>query len=121
MANVNGPGALFVLRYKFAISDSRPQREFDFERLAASWVRRPGEAAYYEYIRKRAGIKVHYCAEEFENDGSLYAAVAKNLKRAMAGEYSRDLSVKVFAGQRRLVMLGFSPGASTMFRRYLSN
>jgi hypothetical protein len=26
----------------------------------------------------------------------------KALKRAMAGEYSRELSVKVFAGQKRL-------------------
>ena len=69
-------------------------------------------AAYYEYTCKRARIKLHYCAEEFENDGSLFAAVAKNLKRAMAGEYSRELSVKAFAGQRRLVKLGFSAGAS---------
>ena len=29
------------------------------------------ESAYYEFICKRAGIIVHYCADEFENDGSL--------------------------------------------------
>src|SRR3546814_21063477 len=28
------------------------------------------ESAYYEYICKRAGIAVIYCAEQFENDGS---------------------------------------------------
>jgi hypothetical protein len=28
------------------------------------------ESAYYEYICKRAGISVQYCAEQFENDGS---------------------------------------------------
>src|ERR1700676_3197907 len=28
------------------------------------------ENAYYEYICKRAGISVCYCAEQFENDGS---------------------------------------------------
>ncbi len=28
------------------------------------------ESAYYEYICKRAGIAVQYCAEQFENDGS---------------------------------------------------
>ena len=28
------------------------------------------ESAYYEYICKRAGINVAYCAEQFENDGS---------------------------------------------------
>ena len=29
------------------------------------------ESAYYEFICKEAGITVHYCAEQFENDGSL--------------------------------------------------
>jgi DNA invertase Pin-like site-specific DNA recombinase len=67
----------------------------------------PDEAAYYEFLCKRAGIAVHYCAEQFENDGSLVSSVVKNLKRAMAGEYSRELSVKVFAGQKRLIEKGF--------------
>jgi DNA invertase Pin-like site-specific DNA recombinase len=70
------------------------------------------ESAYHEYICRRAGVSVHYCAEQFENDGSLLAALAKSLKRAMAGEYSRELSVKVFAGQARLIRLGFRQGAS---------
>src|SRR5688500_5820036 len=26
------------------------------------------ESAYYEYLCKRAGIEVHYCADQFEND-----------------------------------------------------
>jgi DNA invertase Pin-like site-specific DNA recombinase len=67
----------------------------------------PDEAAYYEFICKRTGMAVHYCAEEFENDGSLVSSVIKGLKRAMAGEYSRELSVKVFAGQKRLIEMGF--------------
>jgi DNA invertase Pin-like site-specific DNA recombinase len=68
------------------------------------------ESAYYEYVLKRAGVRVHYCAEQFENDGSMYAAVVKAVKRSMAGEYSRELSVKVFAGQCRLIELGFRQG-----------
>ena len=28
------------------------------------------ESAYYEYLCKKAGIIVRYCAEQFENDGS---------------------------------------------------
>jgi DNA invertase Pin-like site-specific DNA recombinase len=67
----------------------------------------PDEAAYYEFICKRAGMAVHYCAEQFENDGSFVSSIVKNLKRAMAGEYSRELSVKVFAGQKRLIEMGF--------------
>ncbi len=70
------------------------------------------EAAYYEYGCKRAGIAVQYCAEQFENDGSLFATLAKGLRRGMAGEYSRDLSVKTFAGQSRLIQMGFKQGGS---------
>jgi DNA invertase Pin-like site-specific DNA recombinase len=68
------------------------------------------ESAYYEFICKEAGITVHYCAEQFENDGSLSATIIKSMKRAMAGEYSRELSTKVFAGQCRLIALGFRQG-----------
>lgn len=49
------------------------------------------ESAYYEYICKRAGIRVEYCAEQFENDGSPVSKIVKGVKRAMAGEYSREL------------------------------
>ncbi len=68
------------------------------------------ESAYYEFICKRAGIRVIYCAEQFNNDGSPFAAMIKGRKRAMAGEYSRELSVKVFAGQTRLARQGYMLG-----------
>lgn len=68
------------------------------------------EAAYYEHLCSRAGIRVHYCGEQFDNDGSIGSILLKNVKRVMAGEYSRELSVKVFAGQCRLVELGFRQG-----------
>ena len=68
------------------------------------------ESAYYEYICRRAGIQVAYCAEQFENDGSPVSTIVKGVKRAMAGEYSRELSVKVFAGQCRLIELGYRQG-----------
>jgi DNA invertase Pin-like site-specific DNA recombinase len=68
------------------------------------------ESAYYEFVCREAGIGVHYCAEQFENDGSISATIIKSVKRAMAGEYSRELSVKVFAGQCRLVRLGYRQG-----------
>lgn len=73
------------------------------------------ESAYYEYICKRAGITVQYCTEQFENDGSLPATILKGLKRAMAGEYSRELSTKVFRGQCRLIELGFRQGGAPGF------
>ncbi len=68
------------------------------------------ESAYYEYRCRRAGIQVAYCAEQFENDGSPVSTIVKGVKRAMAGEYSRELSAKVFAGQCRLIELGYRQG-----------
>jgi DNA invertase Pin-like site-specific DNA recombinase len=38
------------------------------------------ESAHYEYVLKRAGIRVHYCAEQFENDGSMSSSVLKTLE-----------------------------------------
>lgn len=79
------------------------------------------EPAYYEYICRRANVQVQYCAEQFENDGSPIAAIVKSVKRAMTGEYSRELSVKVFAGQCRLIELGYRQGGPAGFglRRFL--
>lgn len=88
----------------------------DFEIIIAYDISRWGrfqdadESAYYEYICRRAGIQVAYCAEQFENDGSPVSTIVKGVKRAMAGEYSRELSAKVFAGQCRLIELGFRQG-----------
>jgi DNA invertase Pin-like site-specific DNA recombinase len=90
----------------------------DFEVILVYDVSRWGrfqdadESAYYEYICRRAGIAVHYCAEQFDNDGSPVATIVKGVKRAMAGEYSRELSAKVFAGQCRLIELGYRQGGA---------
>jgi DNA invertase Pin-like site-specific DNA recombinase len=73
------------------------------------------ESAYYEYLCKRAGIAVHYCAEQFENDGSNISSIFKSVKRGMAGEYSRELSAKVFRGACRLIQLGFKQGGTAGF------
>ncbi|MFC4595540.1 recombinase family protein [Sphingobium tyrosinilyticum] len=73
------------------------------------------EAALYELRCRRAGVQVHYCAEQFENDGSIGSSIIKTVKRAMAGEYSRELSVKVFAGQANLIRLGFRQGGAAGF------
>lgn len=73
------------------------------------------ESAYYEYICRRAGIAVEYCAEQFENDGSPISTIVKGVKRAMAGEYSRELSTKVFAGQGRLIEKGYRQGGPAGF------
>jgi DNA invertase Pin-like site-specific DNA recombinase len=73
------------------------------------------EAAHYEFLCKSAGVLIHYCAEIFVNNGALPNMLMKALKRSMAGEYSRELGVKVLAGQRRLAQLGFKQGGSPGF------
>lgn len=73
------------------------------------------ESAYYEYQCRRSGVRIEYCAEPFENDGSLGSDIQKMLKRKMAGEYSRELSIKVFAGQCRLIEKGFRQGGPAGF------
>jgi len=118
---LNGRDALQRL-----LNDVRSGRA-DFEFVLVYDVSRWGrfqdadESAYYEYSCKEAGIQVLYCAEPFENDGSLTSTILKNVKRAMAGEYSRDLSTKVFIGQCRITSLGFWHGgpASYGLRRQL--
>jgi DNA invertase Pin-like site-specific DNA recombinase len=90
----------------------------DFETILVYDISRWGrfqdadESAYYEYLCRRAGISVQYCAEQFENDGSPTSTIIKSVKRTMAGEYSRELSAKVFAGQCRLIELGYRQGGA---------
>ncbi len=73
------------------------------------------ESAHYEYLCKSSGVPVHYCAEQFANDNSVASSILKALKRTMASEYSRELSVKVRAGQFRLAKLGYKMGGHTPF------
>ncbi len=81
----------------------------------------PDEGAHYEFLCKAAGVRVHYCAELFSNNGDVSSMIMKTLKRVMAGEYSRELSRKVFDGLVRLVRNGFHSGAvpGYGFRRML--
>nr|WP_272876186.1 recombinase family protein [Neoroseomonas alkaliterrae] len=111
---------------KSLIDDVRAGRA-DFDLILVYDVSRWGrfqdadESAFYEYQCRKAGIQVEYCIDGFENDGSPVATIVKGVKRALAGEGSRLLSVRVFAGQGRLIELGFRQGGPAGFglRRYL--
>jgi len=93
----------------------------DFEHILVYDVSRWGrfqdvdESAHYEFVCKRSGVKVAYCAEQFENDGSLLSSILKNIKRVMAAEFSRELGVKVHAGHCRIASLGYRVGGSLTF------
>jgi DNA invertase Pin-like site-specific DNA recombinase len=81
----------------------------------------PDEAASYELRCKQAGVRILYCAEQFENDGSPISSVIKSLKRSMAAEFVRELGEKVKRGQTRLVQHGVRQGGPAGYglRRYL--
>lgn len=73
------------------------------------------EAGFYEFLCRKAGIRLVYCAENFVNDGAPMSQLLKSLKRSMAAEYSRELSAKVSAAQRRLALLGFKQGGAARY------
>jgi DNA invertase Pin-like site-specific DNA recombinase len=103
------------------------QGHADFEIILVFDVSRWGrfqdadESAYYEFICKAAGVSVIYCAEPFENDGTTLATLIKVLKRAMAGEYSRELSVRIARAHKYYAKLGFHQGGTANYglRRFL--
>ena len=55
----------------------------------------PGEGAYYEDICKRAGIEIIYCAEQCGDDSASVSTIVRAIKRSMADEYKRELSVRI--------------------------
>ncbi|MGH6713110.1 MAG: recombinase family protein [Bradyrhizobium sp.] len=93
----------------------------DFDHILVYDVSRWGrfqdvdESAHYEFLCRQAGMKVAYCAEQFDNDGSLLSSIVKNLKRVMAAEFSRELSTKIHAAQLRGASLGFRQGGPLSF------
>lgn len=71
-------------------------------------------SAYYEYHCRLHGVDVIYVKESFGTDGSAVGSIIKSIKRVMAAEYSRELGIKVRAGQDRAIQLGFQMGAIPM-------
>ncbi len=68
------------------------------------------EGAYYEHLCRRAGVRIVYCTEAFEDDGSAMASLVKAMKRVMSAEYSRELSLRIVSGQYRSVLNGYHRG-----------
>jgi DNA invertase Pin-like site-specific DNA recombinase len=81
----------------------------------------PDQAACYEFLCEQAGVRVEYCAEPFANDGSLASILLKSVRRAMAAEFSRDLSNKIRWGREKVAAQGYWIGgpAGYGFRRQL--
>ena len=73
------------------------------------------EAAHYEFLCRSAGVPIYYCAETFENDGTPPAAIMKTLKRVMAAEYSRELSLRLSRTKTMMTERGFRVGGVAGF------
>ena len=71
------------------------------------------EAGHYEFLCRSAGAEVVYTGEGFA-DG-LAGSMHKHMKRAMAAEYSRELSAKVRVSKRRYAEAGHAPGGACPF------
>ncbi len=69
------------------------------------------ESAHLEFLCRKHGKEIIYVTEEFKNDNSIMDSLIKALKRAMAAEYSKNLSDKVLAGSLTIAKQGFRVGA----------
>lgn len=67
-------------------------------------------AAYYEYHCRLHDVQVIYVTELFGAEVNPITALLKSMKRAMAAEYSRDLSNKSRGGQHVAVSRGYQMG-----------
>ena len=54
----------------------------------------PDHGPYLEDRCRKAGIRVHYCAEGLAGEEAPYFGIVKSLKRAMAGESGRELTAR---------------------------
>jgi len=70
----------------------------------------PDEAAHYEFLCRSNGVDVRYSGEAF--GAGMAGSIFKHLKRVMAGEYSRELSVKVRRAKRRAALAGTALGGT---------
>lgn len=72
----------------------------------------PDQAAHYEFLCREAGVRIVYCAESFVDQLGMPAMLMKHIKRAMAAEYSRELSEKIILSKRGVGLQGYWPGGS---------
>ncbi len=96
-----------------------PGRKFDAILIldVSRWGRfqDPDQAAHYEFICRQAGVKIMYCAEPFAGDPNPFTALIKQVKRVMAGEYSRELSVKTSRARAEHARKGLRVGGPSVF------
>lgn len=75
----------------------------------------PDESNFYDYTLKKSGIPVIYCAEPISNENPQMSSLYLVIQHHAAAAYSKNLSEKVFAGQKNLIELGYRQGGKPGF------
>ena len=75
----------------------------------------PDEAGHLEFVCRQAGVSVVYTEGGFRNDGSIGSGVVKQIRRAMAAEFVRELSRKTRSAHRRVGEQGYWTGGSCAY------
>ena len=75
----------------------------------------PDQAAHYEFVCRQSGVAIIYCAEPFQDADPITGSIMKNLKRVMAAEYSRELSVKLSRAHLQAARLGRPQGGTLAY------
>lgn len=68
------------------------------------------EAGHYSFLLKYNGVRIIYCAENLPEQSPEIQMLTLPALRYAAGAYSRNLSIKVFAGHVNLVNHGYYQG-----------
>ncbi|NUZ06729.1 recombinase family protein [Piscinibacter koreensis] len=105
----NRPGLLKLL--KDVVEDKRFGAVLVYDVSRWGRFQDTDAAAYYEYHCRLHGAEVIYVGEMFGAEVNPITALLKSMKRAMAAEYSRELSKKARAGQAQVIARGHQMGA----------
>lgn len=73
------------------------------------------ESAYYEFACRKRGVEIIYTCEPLVSGNGVMSTVVKAIKRAMATEYSRELSIRVATSKVLYAEKGFSQGGAPGF------
>ncbi len=73
------------------------------------------EGIYYMHHCKKAGVRVEFCGERFQNGGDIGSKIQLLVSNSSASDYSRVLSTKVHMGQTTLIKKGFRQGGPAGF------
>ena len=73
------------------------------------------ESTYYAYRCKRAGVRIEFCGERFQNDGDIGSRIQLLVSQSSAADHSRVLSTKVHMGQTTLIKKGYRQGGPAGF------